>query len=894
MKVISDCGQNAGGRLGVEALPGPDGQSAHYARSLIEASPDPLVTINRDGKITDVNRATEEVTGLPRTQLVGTEFCGYFTEPERAHAVYREAFAGRPVAGYPLAIRHVSGKLTEVLYNASPYRDEQGAVAGVFAAARNVTEWKLAEGALRASEQRYRRFVEHNAAGMLRSTPDGRLLEANAAFVHMLGYGSREELLSHRAQDLYFEKADREPLLQRLRLRGALSDYELCFRRKDGAPVWVLLNIRVEEQAETVFESTVMDITQRKRDQEIIRRQAGRYAAILATSISGFWVADLNGRLQEVNDAYCRMSGYSREELLSMNISDLEAVESPEQVAEHIQKLAAGGSDHFESRHRRKDGAVIEVEISACHMPETAQMLLFARDVTGLKNAVQQSREASLYARSLIEASLDPLVTISREGRITDVNQATEKATGLPRERLIGSDFSDYFTEPEKARQGYRQVFEKGFVQDYPLALRRTSGQVMEVLYNASLYRNEDGSAAGVFAAARDVTARKLAEEATRASEGRYRSLVENLPQMIFVKDRDSTYVSCNLAFARILGIEPHEFSGKCDYDFFDRELADKYRADDRRVMESGRTTEIEEEYIRGGQRMFVQTVKTPLRDGSGRVTGLLGIFWDITERKLAEAELARYRQHLEELVSQRTAELEKTNQSLAAVNSELETFAYSVSHDLRTPLRAVDGFSRLLLEEYAGRLDAEGQRIVHVVRDSTRKMAQMIDDILSFSRVGRQELALSPVDMQQLARAALQELAPALAGRDLRVEFQPLPAAHGDPQMIQRLWSNLLDNAIKFTRERAGGVIEVGARSSGDETVYYVRDNGVGFDMQYGGKLFGVFQRLHAQEEFPGTGIGLAIVKRIVTRHGGRAWAEGQVNQGATFYFTLQEGAKS
>ena len=281
-------------------------------------------------------------------------------------------------------------------------------------------------------------------------------------------------------------------------------------------------------------------------------------------------------------------------------------------------------------------------------------------------------------------------------------------------------------------------------------------------------------------------------------------------------------------------------------------------------------------------------------RDESGAMAGVFATARDVTERKRVEQELSVYRQHLEELVAARTAEILTANKHLESANRELETFAYSVSHDLRTPLRAVDGFSRILQEEYAPKLDTEGQRIVMVVRESTKRMAQMIDDILAFSRAGRQEIAPGAIDMEELVRAALQDLEPVLAGRNVKVDVKPLPPSHGDAPMIQRLWTNLLDNAIKFTRPKPQGVIEVGAQLGKGEIVYYVKDNGVGFDMTYVGKLFGVFQRLHGQSEFPGTGIGLAIVKRIVARHGGRVWAEGKVGEGATIYFALPTGGKS
>jgi light-regulated signal transduction histidine kinase (bacteriophytochrome) len=238
-------------------------------------------------------------------------------------------------------------------------------------------------------------------------------------------------------------------------------------------------------------------------------------------------------------------------------------------------------------------------------------------------------------------------------------------------------------------------------------------------------------------------------------------------------------------------------------------------------------------------------------------------------------------RDELEQCVQDRTAQLE-------AANKELEAFSYSVSHDLRAPLRAIDGFSRVILEDYFDKLDDEGKRVIHIIRGNTQKMGQLIDDLLVFSRLGRQEIKVSDVDIENLATGVLKELNDIVPERKIQFDVRKLPSAHGDKAMIRQVFANLLSNAIKFTRPNENGMIEVGGSNDGDQNTYYVKDNGVGFDMQYENKLFGVFQRLHSTEEFEGTGVGLAIVQRIIHRHGGRVWAEGKVNEGATFYFTL------
>jgi light-regulated signal transduction histidine kinase (bacteriophytochrome) len=253
----------------------------------------------------------------------------------------------------------------------------------------------------------------------------------------------------------------------------------------------------------------------------------------------------------------------------------------------------------------------------------------------------------------------------------------------------------------------------------------------------------------------------------------------------------------------------------------------------------------------------------------------------DITERKQADQAL-----------QQRTTQLE-------TANKELEAFSYSVSHDLRSPLRAIDGFSRILIEEYASQLPAEARRYLDLVRSNTQKMGELVDDLLAFSRLGRQPLRKQSVSPEGIVRESLEDLQTEKAGRQVEIVIgnpsagpgHALPDCEADPALLKQVFLNLLSNALKFTRRRPVARIEVGFEEKDGSRAYFVRDNGVGFDMQYVGKLFAVFQRLHRSEDYEGTGVGLAIVQRIVARHGGRAWAEAEVDKGATFYFTLEGG---
>jgi PAS domain S-box-containing protein len=366
----------------------------------------------------------------------------------------------------------------------------------------------------------------------------------------------------------------------------------------------------------------------------------------------------------------------------------------------------------------------------------------------------------------------------------------------------------------------------------------------------------------------------RMAEERAVAASSLLDAIIENIPAMVFVKDAERlAFVRVNRAEEELIGLPRDQVIGKTDFDFFPASEAEFFVAKDRETLASGKLVDIPEEPIHTlrGER-WLNTKKVALHDATGKATHVLGISRDITEHRRTVAELS-------------AAKL-----SADAANRELETFSYSVAHDLRSPLRAIDGFSQALLEDYGERLDTEGLRYLRRVREAAQRMAELIDDLLTLSRVTRSELRRERVDLSALARTVLAGFQRLEPQRDVEIVIASGLVVEADRQLAAIALDNLLGNAWKFTSKRVRARIELGATKSNGETAYFVRDNGAGFDMTYRDKLFGVFQRLHPESDFPGTGVGLATVARITSRHRGRIWADGLLDEGATFYFTLTE----
>jgi len=623
-----------------------------------------------------------------------------------------------------------------------------------------------------------------------------------------------------------------------------------------------------------------------RREQSIRREHAAalqRTLTMLDTTTDGMFIFDPRTlRFSYVNEGAVTQTSYSREELLRMTPLDIKPEFDEPRFRDMLAPLVSGAeSAHsFTTVHRHKDGMDVPVEINLQCVgagTEQARMVAIVRDISERKLASEALRKASEEIRDLYDHAPCGYHSLDQDGLFLNVNQTELDWLGFTREELVGKrKWSDVVTPESAAR--FRAMFpifkQRGRVDDLEFDLIRKDGSLMRVSLNAVAVTDEAGAYVHSRSTLFDITARKRAEEAVKESEQRL-SLALDSAQMgaweldlindtairSLRRDEIFDYPSLQPAWGSeifLTHVVPE------DRDLVKTRFEEAFATDrfslECRILWPDHSLH----WITAQGRVYRNHQNKPVR--------MIGVVTDITGRKQVEEEL------------------QKRDELLEAANKELEAFSYSVSHDLRAPLRSLDGFSQVLLEDCAGKLNDQEKDYLNRIRAASQRMGHLIDALLGLSRATRVELRREPVDLSAVALRSAEEVQKLWPDRQVELVVVPDLRAQGDSQLLRIVFDNLLGNAWKFTSKRAQARIEVGVMAHHGTMAYFVRDNGAGFDMTYAAKLFGVFQRLHAMTEYPGTGIGLATVQRIVARHGGLVWAEGQVDEGATVYFTLAE----
>ena len=772
--------------------------------------------------------------------------------------------------------------------------DESGTIVSILSFARDITEHHRTQEELHQREQEFSALAENSTDIIVRFDRQLRHLYINKEIERatgtppseFIGKSNRELGMSPHLCNLWDEAC------VKVFRTGKQETIEFEFPTPDGTKYYqcrVIPEFAEDNSVETVLE-IARDITEIKQVEAQLRQSEAKFRRVVDSNIIGIIFWNINGQITDGNQAFLNLVGYTRDDLFSQKIS-WQAMTPPEyrsRDGEKLAELAANNTNTpFEKEFIRADGSRVPVVLGSALLEGSQEFgVSFVLDLTQRKQAEESLKQQKEVLQTIFDNVPVMLAFLDSLGEINWVNRHWEQVLGWSFAEIKNRDMlAEFYPEPE-----YRQYvleFMQAATQkwgDFKTKVR--DGRIIDTTW--ANVRLSDGTSIGI---GQDISDRKRAEAelkqlnetletqvAQRTAE--LETFFDALPDHIFVVERENMRLPfVNQSVAKVAGFDSRqEMQGKTIYECYPRELAEGFCQENLQVFESGETIHLQQEYVISGETFYFDILKIPLRNLDGDVYALIAASRDITE--LVETKQA---------LSERTEQLE-------AANQELESFSYSVSHDLRAPLRHISGFVNALkqrLESTEVLIDPKIVHYIEVIDDSSQKMSLLIDGLLDLSRVGRTELVQIPIDLTRLVQTAIKLTKPgtgaALTHTPDSVEFAvgDLPAVMGDPTLLQQVFSNLIDNAVKFSRGRNPATIVIDALPDG---TIFVKDNGVGFSMEYADRLFGAFVRLHSQREFEGTGIGLAIVGRIIHRHGGTIWATSVPSQGATFYFKLSK----
>ncbi len=754
-----------------------------------------------------------------------------------------------------------------------PFKDSDGS-ALILEVGIDITEIKKAQAAVLAERQRLFDVLETLPAMICLLTPDYHIAFANRSFREKFGESFNRHCYEYcygRTEPCEFcetYKVLETGLPHQWEINnpdGSVSDaYDFPFTDVDGSQMILEMNI---------------DITERKKAEKALELANAYNRSLIEASLDPLVTIGPDGKITDVNKATESATGYSRKELIGTDFSNY--FTEPEKAKEGYKQVFREGLvlDYaLEIQHR--NGHITPVLYNASvYRDEDGEVIgvfAAARDVTEQKRAEKALKLANAYNRSLIEASVDPLVTIGPDGKITDVNNSTESVTGYSRKELIGTDFSDYFTEPEKAREGYQHVFQKGLVRDYPLEIRHKDGHVTPVLYNASVYRNETGEITGIFAAARDITERKKAEEKIQTLA----NVVESSNDAIITESLDGVITSWNKGAEQVYGYQAEEVLGK-NTSILE---PDNTKGETKHLIEKIKKGEKVQHYEtlrlkKNGTIISVSVTLSPVFDTSGKLVAISSTAGDITEKKISE-------------------NLLHEKQMAEIANRTKSEFLANMSHELRTPLNSIIGFSDMLYEQAYGELNRKQLKAVGNISNSGKHLLNLINGILDLSKIEANKMELNYREFNLATKLDLirNVLCPVADKKNIDIQIDmdcKLTRIWADEDKFTRIMYNLVDNAIKFSYENS--LVKIGARKKGDLVEITVKDTGIGIKAEDQHKLFKPFSQVNSSSsrKFQGTGLGLSLVKQIVNLHGGYVWFRSEQGEGSTFAFAIPIAAK-
>jgi len=758
-------------------------------------------------------------------------------------------------------------------------------------------EARLAE--LRSNEERLALVIQGTSDGIFDWDIESGQRYYSPRYRELVGYADEKTFRRNFSEDaaLHPDDLDRVVAARRDHLeRHTPFDEEFRFMCANGHYRWFHGRAHAVWNAAgkaTRIAGSIADIDARRTTEDALRESEARFHHVVQGASEGIWDWDLKRRRYYISSGMKALLGYAESELPNerasffhvMHPADLERVRA--EIAEHFTQRTPFDT---ELRLRHRDGSVCWYRARGQAVwDESGGVSRFAGACSSIlvqKQAEERIREL-LAEKQIIIDNVHVGIVFVRNGAIADINRRMEELFGHPAAELVGCSPATLFREPADflalegecgTRAGAGQAVSRAH------ELVRHDGTLFWGLVTCKLLDPAD-PAQGAIWIFFDDSDHRHAIEALRNERDFSDSLINGMPGVFYLVDRDGRFLRWNRNLEKVTGYHAASLSEMRAMELFAEQDRPTVQEATYRTLKLGENQQ--ELWLRSRDGRRIPFLMTGVRIEIDGMTHIVGIGFDITPRLMAEEQVRHLNEELEERVRERTTEL-------AAANKELESFSYSVSHDLSAPLRGIDGFSRMLAEDFGALLPEVGRSYITRIRAATQRMQQLIDDLLRLSRVTRDELQRESLDLSHMARELVDELRAAQAQRSVSIEIAPDLVVFADRNLLRIAMSNLLRNAWKFTSRRSAATIQVGVLREGNETVYFVKDDGAGFDMRYAGRLFGAFHRLHRSSEFEGTGIGLAIVSRILHRHGGRIWAEAGIDRGATFFFTLGVGARN
>ncbi|GEM_PF-1159021 len=860
-----------------------------------------MAFVRLDFEIVEANQAYCHMLGYNEHEMKGKKIWE-FTHPEilEENMKKQEELVKGERDSYRIEkmFIHKKGHTVYGILNASLIRNEKGEPDFFIGQVIDVTDRKMAE--LNNLENRRRlEILISNLPGVVYRCINERewtMKYLSAGIESLTGY-KKDEIIDNNIISYgdIIHPDDKEYVWNHIQKNieiGKIFEIEYRIITKDKKEKWVWEKgqaVLVDEKGYVRIEGFVEDITREKYDRQALIESEEKYRVLAETARDIIGIHDMNGKIRYLNSAALNFLGLRREEVEKKYIKDFLPVEVWNKMEFRKAKRKQGNKERliYETEFINKEGKKMPVEVNSSPIIQntgSSGVLIVARDITERKEYENELREKEQRYRILFETTGTATFVFGDDKVITMCNEGFEKLSGYSKKEIINyMKWSDFVHEDDLSRMLWyhkNRPYSNDVPREYDFRFVDKEHTLKYIHITIKMIPDSKERIASFL----DITDLKETEEELKNNQERLALALEGGELGLWDWNTRTDYVFFSERWASMLGykkneIKPHVNTWKTML----------HPEDEKRVYEElkahldGKTKSYYTEHrlkTKSGYWKWVSDKgKVVQRDEKGNPLRVIGVHQDISKRKKAEIQLKNWNKELENRVQERTAQLQETNK-------ELESFSYSVSHDLKAPLRAIDGFSKILMEEIEQDISEDNKRYLKIIRDNALKMNQLITDLLSFSRLGRKALKEQQVNTVQLVKKVYQHEKVNLTNREHQFVLKPLPEVVADKRMLEIVFTNLISNAFKYTIDKEVAYVEVGFEQKEKKQVFYVKDNGVGFDMKYIDKVFGAFQRLHNDEKYGGSGIGLSIVQRIVNKHGGKIWAKSEPGKGSIFYF--------